>query len=440
MAETQYRLSLAPALEPFRSEVEYACEFLDLAYGLKRAPEAARILHYGPNAPAGAVAVPAALFPDCVRVGADGLHPRGDALAAAAGLNGRLRPSANGAVLAYDAIGLIFLLLSRLEERDHPARDRYGRFPLSAALFPAEEGRLYPHADRAARDLAASVTGNPNPPPRTRYAVKLTHDVDMLKGYHRAWEPLRWAAGDALKRARPGAGLARLGAAYFGGEPWRSSRRLMRLSELRGIKSHFYFMGPSLDPMDSPYVVTMKPTLARLAREIRTRGHAIGFHPGFQTATDAGEWRRQRDGLEAVIGGEVREGRQHVLRYDAAATPRIWSEAGMVLDSTPAYPEAVGFRTGTCRPHRAYDLVARKALPLMQLSTAAMEFGLFGGKYADLPLERAIADTAWAADTCRDFGGTLVLLFHTGQQEKRLWQWLNAALDAAGATAGAKAA
>ena len=213
----------------------------------------------------------------------------------------------------------------------------------------------------------------------------------------------------------------------------------MDFSERRGIKSHFYFMGPSRDPMDSPYVETMPGILAKLAGEIRARGHMIGFHPGFNTCGDPSEWRRQRDGLQRVVGGEVREGRQHVLRYDAAATPRIWSDAGMRLDCTPAYPEAVGFRTGTCRPHRTYDLVARRPLPLMQISTAAMEFGLFGGKYADLPLDRAVADTAWAADICRDFGGTLVLLFHTGQQEPRLWSWLDAALDAAGAPERAKA-
>jgi hypothetical protein len=85
--------------------------------------------------------------------------------------------------------------------------------------------------------------------------------------------------------------------------------------------------------------------------------------------------------------------------------------------------------------------VARRTLPLRQLSTAAMEFGLFGGKYADLPLDHAVADTAWAAEICRDFGGTLVLLFHTGQQERRLWSWLDAALDSAGAldASGARA-
>ena len=222
-----------------------------------------------------------------------------------------------------------------------------------------------------------------------------------------------------------------MAAAYFGGESWRSTRRLMDLSERHGIQSRFYFMGPSRDPMDSPYVVTLKATLARLAGEIRMRGHAIGFHPGFRTATDPAEWRRQRDGLEAAVGGAVREGRHHVLRYDAAITPRIWSEAGMALDCTPAYPEAVGFRTGSCRPHPAYDLVARRSLPLKQLSTAAMEFGLFGGKYADLSPERAAADTAWAISVCRDYGGTFALLFHTGRQEQRRWTWLEASLAAA---------
>lgn len=437
MPETLYRLSLAPSLEAFRPELEHACGFLDAAHHVRRAGEAPHVLHYGPAPQPGAVAVPAILFPRAVRTDADGVHPDHAALAESVAMaEGGLRPpdtgeAAPGGAFRYDALGLIFLLISRLEERDHPARDRYGRFPVSAALLSPERGRLYPWADRAARDLAAAIAGEPDPAPRTRYAVKLTHDVDMLKGYHRPLEPLRWALGDAVKRRRPGAGFARLRQAYFGGEPWRSSRRLMDEAERHGLKSHFYFMGPSREPMDSPYAETMAPALRRLAGEIRERGHVVGFHPGFATATDAGEWRRQRAGLEAAIGVPVSEGRQHVLRYDAAATPRIWAEAGMALDCTPAFPEAVGFRTGSCRPHAAYDLVARRTLPLMQLSTAAMEFGLFGGKYADLPLDRAVADTRWAADTCRKYGGTLVLLFHTGQQEPRLWDWLRAALDEA---------
>jgi hypothetical protein len=197
----------------------------------------------------------------------------------------------------------------------------------------------------------------------------------------------------------------------------------MELAEDNGITSRFYFMGPSDQSMDSPYVITMASLLRDVASEVRRRGHVVGFHPGFFTARDSREWRRQRDGLQAVLGVEVTEGRQHVLRYDAAVTPRIWSDAGMALDCTPAYPEVVGFRTGTCRPHQAYDLVARRSLPMQQLSTAAMDFGLFGGKYRELSYEQALADTLWAADTCRNYGGTFVMLLHSGQRDQVLWRW-----------------
>ena len=424
MPETAYRLSIASELTAFRSEIEYACGFLDACYQVTRKPDAERILHYGPNAPAGAVAVPDVLFPDGVTIDGDGIHPRRQALAAFAVREiGGLKPAA---ALRYDALGLIFFLLSRLEERGYPGNDRYGRFPIEAALFSPDNGRLYPYADQAAEDIAAALTGQAKPLRRTSYSVMFTHDVDILKGYHRLLQPLRYAAGDLLKRFDPASAFARLNKAYFSAEPWWSFRQLMDLSERSGIASRFYFMGPSKDSMDSPYVVRFPGLLRAVMAEIQKRGHVIGFHPGFHTATDAAEWRRQKEGLESAGAVSVREGRQHVLRYDASVTPRIWSDGGMELDCTLAYPEAVGFRSGTCRPFHAYDLKARCALPLIQLSTSVMEFGLFGGKYHDLPVEQAVDDSNWASDICRLYDGTFVLLFHTGQAERRLWSWLEA--------------
>lgn len=424
-----YRLSIAKALEPYRSEIEFACGFVDACYGLARDDGAERILHYGADAPSGATTVPAVLFPAGVYADKEGLHPRREKLpdlvkSSAGGLLPPAGQIKQRQTFSYDAVGLIFFCLSRIEERDHMARDRYQRFPISAALIAPENGRLYPWADRAARDLATVISGDDNLAPRTRYEVKFTHDVDMLKGYHRPFEPLRNAVGDVVKRAGPRTAVARLRNAYLAGEPWISFRGLMELSERHGLTSRFYFMGPSDNLMDSPYAISMKPLLRAVANEVCDRGHIAGFHPGFYTAKDAHEWNRQRDGLESVIGVPVREGRQHVLRYDAVVTPRIWSDAGMALDCTLAYPEVVGFRSGTCRPHHAYDLVARCALPLQQISTAVMEFGLFGSKYRNLTREAALADSRWAVDICREYGGTFVFLFHTGQMQRDLWSWL----------------
>lgn len=432
MPEVAYRLSIAPELEAFRPEIEHVCRFLDDCYLLRRASEAERVLYYGSGGPANAVAVPAVLFPAGVRVDGKGIHPDRAALKRMLQSGELLSPKgAAHTPLGYDAIGLIFFMLSRIEERGYLELDRYQRFPVTAALIQPIDGRLYPLADQAAFDIAARLTGEADPPRRTRYEVLFTHDVDILRGYHKPFEPLRNAAGDALKRLAPVAAVRRLHHAYFRNEPWTSIRRLMDLAERSGIKSRFYLMGTTDDEMGSPYVLRYPELLRQVTNEIQARGHVLGYHPGYYTYDDAAEWIRQRDGVEAVVGTQLREGRHHVLRYDCAVTPRIWSDAGMRFDCTLSYPETVGFRSGTCRFHHAYDLVARRTLPLKHLSTAVMEFGLFGGKYRDLSVEQGIDDSVWALEICRKFGGSFTILFHTGQDEPKLWAWAEGLLERA---------
>ena len=405
-----YRLSIAPNLEAFRPELEYCCDFLDRCHYVKRTADATAVLHYGDNAPAGAIAVPAQIFPDGVRLDHDGIHPNHERLES-------LLAGCTGAARDYDALALIFCLLSRLEERGSKNSDRYGRFATPA---PAVGRYVVPGADSAACDLAAQLTGDPTPQNRTRYQVLLTHDADRLRGYHRPFQPLRPILGDLVKRRDFAAGATRTRDAYFSGEPWRSVRMLMDMSEARGMRSRFYFMGPTERSVDSPYAVTMAGLLRKVTDSIQTRGHIVGFHPGQGTATDAAEWSRQREGLEAAIGAQVREGRQHGLGYDAVMTPEIWNAAGMDLDTTLGFPEITGFRSGTCRRFTAYSLRRRKPLRLEQLSTPIMDFGLIGGKYRDLSVFDALAECKAAAATCRSFGGTLVVLFHTGQTSQPL--------------------
>ena len=132
-----------------------------------------------------------------------------------------------------------------------------------------------------------------------------------------------------------------------------------------------------------------------------------------------------------MLGRPVREGRQHVLRYKAEVTPEIWSDAGMMLDLTLGWPEVTGFRSGTCRRHAAYSLVKRRSLTLEQVSTAVMDFGLFGGKYRDLTIEAALAEARGAIEACRRFGGALAILFHTGQRRPPVTTFYQRLLDMA---------
>jgi len=417
-----YSLRLDPAVESFRPEIEYVLDVLERHYPLHRVGSEetdAPVLHYGAQAGGAAVAVPGNLFPRYAETrGPDGVFLSRGAVERLLAKDGGLLPPAPedkdpGGALAYDAIGLAFHMLSRVEERDCGALDRYGRFPAAQAFAVRAGLHAVPLADRALDDIARRLLQQPKPCHLSVYQAVPTHDVDMLKAYHRAPEPLRYALGDALKRGRPVRALRRL-AAYGAGEPERSFDRLMGLSERHGLTSNFYFMAPSRHPMDSSYARRSPALLRRMAAQVRARGHGIGFHPGFETYDNGAEWRRQKNDLENLLDAPLKEGRQHVLRYAADATPRLWSEAGMTVDCTPAFPEAPGFRTGSTRPNPAYDLCARHPLAVDLSSTAVMEFGLFGGKYRDLDTQQALGECRPLIAVCRRYGGRFVFLQHTG--------------------------
>jgi hypothetical protein len=412
-----YRLSLDAGLEAFRTEIEYACEFVDSHYGLRRRLEAGTVLHYGVSPPAGAVHVPSVLFPGCIRKDANGLHIDRVQLATieASLLPGATRRDCPG--LSYDALGLIFFLLSRIEERGCTASDRYDRFPASQAFTVRHGLHLDPPADRAAEDIAAALTGIGRPVPATSFSVRLTHDVDRLRAYHRRLDWLRPAFGDLIRRRDPRAAWKRCRSVIGSGEPWQSFQRLMDIEEGYGQKGHYYFMGPTRLSMDSPYAADMAPLLRQVIGEVHARGHVVGFHPGYATCADADEWFRQRNGLEAIAGLPVREGRQHVLRYRADITPDIWEAGGMTYDCSLAYPEVIGFRPGTCRQFHAYSLRHRKRLQLRQGASAICDFALMGGKYQELSIEDALAECDKAIAVCQRHGGELVVLFHTGLPE-----------------------
>lgn len=417
----RYRLSLDGALERFRPELEFACRFLDQCHNLSCDGEADLVLHYGEDPPEDAIQVPPALFPNGVYLNSDGIHPNFEALDKI--LSGEtpraLLPVKDAGDdpsnrLAYDALGLIFLMLSRLEERGSSAtaQDRYGRYPAEASMMSRWSNLATPISDLAARDLAIALSGGAEPPSRTEYKVWLTHDVDRIRGYTTLKHLFKNSLGDLVFRHDPNSAILSLWHAATSGEPWRACRYVMDLGERHSHICRFNFMGPTEHAMDNPYLLRFPALVRRLTDEIVERGHVVGFHPGAASRRDVEEWQRQKIGLEKVIGQTVREGRHHGLLFDADFTWDMWDDAGMEREMSLGYPAPSGFRSGTCRSHQAYSLRRRRMLNLTAFPTAIMDFGFFGGRYRDLSVEEAIAESQEIVDVCRRHGGDLVVLFH----------------------------
>lgn len=434
---TPFQLSLAGELEAFRPEIHYVCRFLERAHGLRLSENAGQLLHYGPNPPASALSVPAVFFPKGVKLSDKGVFPDRVEISAMLAITSEpflFPPNLTFGDpvrenLSYDALGLIFFLISRIEEREPLHKDQYGRFAYAGSFHDRMGGPQKPWADHAARDIARGLMQTGTPPNASGFKVILTHDVDRLKSYHRLHLPLRYALGDAIKRRKPLRAIATLKNGYLSGEPWRSFNEIMALSEAKGLPSRFFFMGPSEHPMDSTYARTMVPLLQSVASEVSRRGHFIGFHPGYVTQTDAALWNKQRDSLEELIGVKLTEGRQHVLRYEVETTPSIWADAGMTTDYTMTFPETPGFRTGTCRAYSAYDLKRRRCLSVDLIATSITDFGLMDEKYQNLSAAEALDACRLTVKSCQEFGGRLCILFHSSNPNAQMAKFYASLLE-----------
>jgi hypothetical protein len=331
-----------------------------------------------------------------------------------------------GVTFHLDLFGAAFAQLTRYEEVVDGPRDRYDRYPAARSLA-AREGFLgLPLVDAYVELLwSAFVRTWPRLRRRsTAYAVTLTHDVDdPLSTLGRGPALLaRQFAGDVVRRRNPGL-LMRRAAAVLAARRGRHERDphatfdfLADVSERHGLRSAFYFLAHN--DVDPALPLLGHPWVCGLVGHVHRRGHEVGLHAGFGTYRDADRTAQELRDLRAVaeragVQQEAWGGRQHYLQWTNPQTWRNWDDAGLQYDCTLSFSEAPGFRTGTCHPYRAFDLVRRRPLALVERPFQVMDVTLFG----DLGLSPDAAHQAVLdiARECRRFAGTLGVLWHNDE-------------------------
>jgi peptidoglycan/xylan/chitin deacetylase (PgdA/CDA1 family) len=347
-------------------------------------------------------------------------------------------PVLYGSADEVDVFGTAFFMLSRYEELVIAERDQHGRFP-AAASIATEAGFLGTAIVDAHVDWLWRALERTWPRLRRRpgaFEVTLTHDVDdpLSTLDHSARDAARQLGGDLVRRRDPRLAARRirslLGDRRF--DPNNTFDFLMDVSERHGIRSAFYFLAHrDWTPRDGPYLFEDAWVRSLIGR-IADRGHEIGLHASWCTYRDAARTREELERLLRVAEAEgVHQkewgGRQHFLRWANPDTWRNWAEAGLSYDCTLAYPEAVGFRSGTCHPYRVFDLRARTPLELSEMPFQIMDVTLLSSMA--LTLDAASAKVMDIAAECRRYGGRLGILWHNNtllrsEREKRWYEEL----------------
>lgn len=276
-------------------------------------------------------------------------------------------------------------------------RDRWDRTPFNSWTGPDP---MVPHLSERLRESGF----RPQYPNGAKFAVCLSHDVDLLRTTRRE------LFGTMRRRLRPMDGK-NLTALLTGGiDPVHSVEPLLEIESRFGVRSTFYFL--ALKPGDEDFNFDMTYAAPALAA-VADAGCEIGLHGGHKAYLNSGALTEELGRLKAALGSEAVAGyRGHYLRFRVPDTWHLLEEAGFTYDTTLGWSESIGFRSGLCYPYRPIDDKTGKCIGIIELPLAVMDRSLF--EYMRLPYDQALGTFWRLVDEVEKCQGVLTLLWHNG--------------------------
>lgn len=336
-----------------------------------------------------------------------------------------------------DIFGTIFFLLSRYEEGvDGAVLDEHHRFPATSSiaykfgflerplvdeyieLLSILMFRLWPELQRREQNFSKLITCDVDWP--------FDLNTQSLKA------TLRSSVGDIIKRKNISSAIYRLTSLINNklGISYKDKTRdkiswIMDKNEETSNKVAFYFITECTDnKFDSTFDFD-SPKMRELFREIHSRGHEIGLHPGYQCFNNSDNFVRSAKTLKRVLKEEAIEqpmlgGRMHFLRWDSKITPKLWDDNGFNYDSTLSFADKSGFRCGTSHSFPMYDLINRKPLKVIQRPLINMECTIIAPRYENLGYtDETFKRFEFFKNKVKEHKGEYVLLWHNTHFENQ---------------------
>jgi len=294
----------------------------------------------------------------------------------------------------FDLFFNAFVHLSRLEEWisekkgkriysyafRHPRKDqRIWKVPVVNHLFNLLESKI----KKIGHDI---IFGSPEKP-----HIQFSHDVDYLRktvqlrikqGAFSLLSSAKYLWGHDMKKFL--LILKRGCASTFGNANYRFFENWADLEDKLDIRSVFYFYAHSKVSshthtnivrwlMDPSYDISDDKYLSRICRRLIAGGHEIGLHASYFSAGDDTLFTSEKNIIERIVNRPVTKSRQHWLNYIEAATPQAHQKAGIKSDSSLAFNDTEGFRSGIASIYNPYDHQNQKAFSFEEIPLVLMD-------------------------------------------------------------------
>jgi len=338
-----------------------------------------------------------------------------------------------------DIFASAFFMLSRWEEHANNQTDSHQRFPADQSL-----AYKYDFLDRPVVneyiELFKSLVHQLCPTVRSKqrsFNFSNTHDIDKLELFESARDFFLKPIKASILRKDPSIFLHQAKLAWnaaHGTDPFFNFSYLMDVSESANITSHFYFMAANTRSVyDNGYDIS-DPRLKDIFKEIKSRGHKIGFHPSYYTFKNTKLFSEEKTRLQIATATEISTGRQHYLRFSAPQTWQLWEDNGMTESSTISYSGYSGFRCGICYQFPVFNFLTKKQLKLNEKPLTAMEASIAkNGSTARASLSKYLSQSI---EQVKRYEGDYVLLWHNSSFKYSVWKQYEGAFEQTIDTAG----
>ena len=329
----------------------------------------------------------------------------------------------------------------RLEEYEDERRDRWGRWDFDQSesfragrLRDAEVDRWV--AERRA-ELSETTPLEPLWPDGRRFAVCLTHDVDLISA--------RSTARQVVRHTR--AGLNGTGIARFARPPVRLARSLRSVArvpsaretlerstaveaEHGAVASYLFTVPPAGGPgrydcvyaPDDPCLFRgRRQRVADVMRALAAEGFDVGLHGSYEAGVRPGALAAEVATFERATGLRPTTTRQHLLHWDVRRSPRLQTESGFAVDSSLGFNRNVGFRAGTSLPFRHFDVAAGERLELLEVPLVAQDASLLDSWGLELDVAGAFEVVRELVDVAAELGTAATLVFHPDKLVRPDW-------------------
>jgi hypothetical protein len=136
----------------------------------------------------------------------------------------------------------------------------------------------------------------------------------------------------------------------------------------------------------------------------------VGIHPSYNSNSYHYHIKEEKDRLEKIIEDQIENTRQHFLKLKISDTYPNLNLLGFKHDYSMGYADSVGFRSGTARPHKWFDINKNQTTNLTIHPFVYMDGTL--NEYLHLSIDES-KNIIWKlySEVTR-FGGDFVFIWH----------------------------